>query len=189
MATATPKAFSAPAPWRKHVDVLYDADTLARRVQELGAKITADYQGKSLCMVGILKGSFLFFADLARAVDLPLSCEFMAISSYGNETESSGVVKITSDLTVSIEDKDVLIVEDIVDTGLSMKYLLDNLATRKPRSIKVCTLLEKPGNARVSIPLDYVGFRIPNEFVIGYGLDYASSFRNLPFIGVYRGPT
>lgn len=175
--------------WRNDVTVLYDAEMVAARVAELGAQITRDYAGRQLCLVGILKGSFMFIADLARAIDLPLTCEFIGISSYGNETESSGVVQITSDLTQSIEGRDVLLVEDIVDTGLSMKYLLDNFSTRRPKSLRVCTLLEKPSNARVRIPIDYVGFRIPNEFVIGYGLDFAGKFRNLPFIGVYRGPT
>lgn len=175
--------------WRDNIDVLYDAETIKRRVAELGAQITKDLAGSSPIFVGILKGSVPFFADLIRAVELPLQCEFMGISSYGDDTESSGVVQITYDLTKSIENKDVVLVEDIVDTGLSMHYLLASMATRKPRSVRVCTLLEKPDNARVKIPLDYVGFRIPNEFVIGYGLDYAGKYRNLPFIGVYRGPT
>ncbi len=174
--------------WRDNIDVLYDAETLKRRVAELGAQITKDLAGSSPIFVGILKGSVPFFADLVRAVELPLQCEFMGISSYGDDIESSGVVQITYDLTKSVEGKDVVLVEDIVDTGLSMQYLLASMATRKPRSVRVCTLLEKPDNARVKIPLDYVGFRIPNEFVIGYGLDYAGKYRNLPFIGVYRGP-
>ncbi len=175
--------------WRDHIDVLYDAETIKRRIAELGAQITRDLAGRSPIFVGILKGSVPFFADLIRAVDLPVQCEFMGISSYGDDTESSGVVQITYDLTKTIEGQDVVLVEDIVDTGLSMQYLLASMATRRPRSVRVCTLLEKPDNARVKIPLDYVGFRIPNEFVIGYGLDYAGKYRNLPFIGVYRGPT
>jgi hypoxanthine phosphoribosyltransferase len=175
--------------WRDHIDVLYDAETIQRRVGELGAQIARDLAGRAPIFVGILKGSVPFFADLVRAVDLPVQCEFMGISSYGDDTESSGVVQITYDLTKSVEGHDVVIVEDIVDTGLSMRYLLASMATRRPRSVRVCTLLEKPDNARVKIPLDYVGFRIPNEFVIGYGLDYAGKYRNLPFIGVYRGPT
>ncbi len=174
--------------WRNNIDVLFDAETIQRRVAELGAQITRDLAGRAPIFVGILKGSVPFFADLIRAVDLPVQCEFMGISSYGDDTESSGVVQITYDLTKSIEGKDVVLVEDIVDTGLSMQYLLASMATRKPASVRVCTLLEKPDNARVKIPLDYVGFRIPNEFVIGYGLDYAGKYRNLPFIGVYRGP-
>jgi hypoxanthine phosphoribosyltransferase len=175
--------------WRDNIDILYDAETIERRVAELGAQISKDLAGRAPIFVGILKGSVPFFADLVRAVELPLQCEFIGISSYGDDTESSGVVQITYDLTKSIENQDVVIVEDIVDTGLSMQYLLANMATRKPRSVRVCTLLEKPDNARVKIPLDYVGFRIPNEFVIGYGLDFAGKYRNLPFIGVYRGPT
>ena len=174
--------------WRNNIDVLYDAETIKRRVTELGAQITRDLAGRAPIFVGILKGSVPFFADLIRAVELPVQCEFMGISSYGDDTESSGVVQITYDLTKSVEGKDVVLVEDIVDTGLSMQYLLASMATRKPASVRVCTLLEKPDNARVKIPLDYVGFRIPNEFVIGYGLDYAGKYRNLPFIGVYRGP-
>lgn len=179
--------------WRQDVDVLYSADAIATRVRELGQQITQDYPGAShknpLCVVGILKGSFMMFADLVRHIDLPLTCEFMGISSYGDQTESTGVVQITTDLSHSIENKDVLIVEDIIDTGLTMQYLLENFKTRRPRSVKICTLLEKPANAQIKIPIDYVGFTIPNEFVIGYGLDYAGRYRNLPYIGVYRGPT
>lgn len=175
--------------WRKHVRVLYDAKAIEQRTRELGAQIAKDYAGKAPVLVGILKGSFLFYADLVRAIELPVQCEFMGISSYGDDTETSGVVKITSDLSRSIEGADVLIIEDIVDTGLTMKYLLDNLATRRPASVRICTLLEKPSNARVKLPLDYVGFRIPGEFVVGYGLDLAGTYRNLPFIGVYEGPT
>jgi hypoxanthine phosphoribosyltransferase len=180
------KQVSAPH-WRDQVDVLYSSEQIAERVAVLGHAITAAYQGRSLCVVGVLKGSVLFYADLVRQVDLPLTCEFIGISSYGNDTESSGVVQITTDLQHSIEGQDVLLVEDIIDTGLSMRYLLANFATRKPRSLKVCTLLEKPENAKVQVPIDYVGFRIPNEFVVGYGLDLAGRYRNLPYIGVYRG--
>ena len=173
--------------WQRDVDVLYDPAILRQRVQELGASITGDYAGGSLCVVGVLKGSFMFYADLVRQIDLPITCEFIGISSYGSHVESSGVVQITTDLGRSIEGLDVLLVEDIIDTGLSMRYLLDNFATRRPRSIKVCTLLEKPDNMRVKVPIDYVGFQIPNKFVVGYGLDVAGRFRNLPYLGVYRG--
>jgi hypoxanthine phosphoribosyltransferase len=173
--------------WKPDVDVLFDAATIDRRVREMGREITAAYGGEPLVLVAILKGSFVFMADLARAIDLPLRTEFMAISSYGDDTESSGVVKIISDLGHPVEGQHVLIVEDIVDTGLTMQYLLQNLSTRRPASIKVCTLLHKPDNAVVDVHLDYVGFEIPNEFVIGYGLDLRNRFRNLPFIGVYRG--
>ncbi len=173
--------------WDSNVEVLLDARKLATRVQALGAQITADYQGKSLCVVGILKGCFVFYADLVRALDLPLATEFIGISSYGSDTESSGVVQITSDLSRSIEGLDVLVVEDIIDTGLTMRYLIDNFATRHPKSVKICTLLNKPDNARVQVPIDYVGFSIPNKFVVGYGLDVAGRFRNLPYIGIYHG--
>jgi hypoxanthine phosphoribosyltransferase len=175
--------------WHKSIEVLYSSSALAQRVEELGKQITQDYRDTRLCVVGVLKGSFVFFSDLVRRIDLPLSCEFIGISSYGNDTESSGVVQITCDLTQSIEGLDVLVVEDIIDTGLSMRYLLDNFATRKPRSLKVCTLLEKPSNAQVKVPIDYVGFKIPNSFVVGYGLDVAGRYRNLPYIGIYHGAT
>ncbi|MEE8409526.1 MAG: hypoxanthine phosphoribosyltransferase [Myxococcota bacterium] len=177
----------APERWDRDIDVLHDTATLQKRVAELGAEITRRYANTDLCLVGILKGCFLFFADLIRTIDLPLSTEFIGISSYGKDTESSGVVQITSDLTHSIEGRNVLIVEDIIDTGLTMRYLLDNFATRRPNSLRVCTLLHKPDNARVEVPIDYVGFVIPNEFVIGYGLDLAGRYRNLPYIGVYHG--
>lgn len=172
--------------WQTNIDVLYDADTIEQRLRALGAQITQDFQGRQLCVVGVLKGSFMFFADLVRYIDLPLTCEFIGISSYGDDTKSSGVVKINYDLQHSIEDQDVLIVEDIIDTGLSMRYLLKNLATRNPRSLKVCTLLNKPDDARPEVPIDYSAFTIPKAFVVGYGLDLAGKYRNLPYIGVYR---
>jgi hypoxanthine phosphoribosyltransferase len=167
------------------VDVLISEADLRERVRVLGREITRDYAGKSLVVVGVLKGSFIFLADLVRAVDLPLVVDFVGISSYQG-TSSSGVVKITSDLARPIEGKDVLLVEDIVDTGLTMRYLLDNLATRGPASLKVCALLEKPARARVSIPIDYRGFVVGDEFVVGYGLDWDGRMRNLPYVGVPR---
>lgn len=173
--------------WREKVEVMLDAEKLQHRVTELGEQITRDYAGKPLTVVGILKGCFVFYADLVRKIDLPLHCEFIGISSYGDDTTSSGVVKITQDLTEVIENKHVLIVEDIIDTGLTMRYLLDNFQTRKPASLAVCSLLHKPSNTTSEVPIDYIGFTIPDEFVIGYGLDYASVYRNLPYIGVYRG--
>jgi hypoxanthine phosphoribosyltransferase len=173
--------------WQSNVEVLLDRETLQRRVSELGAEITADLAGNHVCLVGILKGCFVFFADLAREIDLPVLTEFVGISSYGDDTKSSGIVQITTDLSRSIEGYDVLIIEDIIDSGLTVRYLLDNLATRRPNSIRVCTLLHKPDNARVEVPIDYVGFTIPNQFVIGYGLDLAGRYRNLPYIGVYHG--
>ena len=171
----------------QNIEVLLSEETLAKRTLELGHQITLEHQGHELCVIGILKGCFMFFADLVRHIDLPLHCEFMGISSYGNATHSSGVVQITSDLSRSIEGQHVLIVEDIIDTGLTMAYLLNNLATRKPASVQICTLLEKPDNAQQKVAIDYVGFKIPNAFVIGYGLDLAGLYRNLPFVGIYHG--
>ena len=168
-----------------HVDVLISEQDLAARVRALGEQITRDHQGRSLVVVGVLKGSFIFLADLVRAIDLPISVDFIGISSYQG-TSTTGVVKITSDLTRPIEGKDVLLVEDLGDTGLSMRYLLDNLATRRPTSLKVCALLEKPSRARVKVPIDYRGFEIGDEFVVGYGLDWDGRMRNLPFVGVPR---
>jgi len=168
------------------LEPMFSAEQIARRVGELGAQIERDYQSKELVLLGVLKGSYIFISDLARAIDLPLSVDFIGLSSYGEATESSGVVKITSDLTKPIENKHVLIVEDIVDTGLTMRYLLDNLATRRPTSVKLCTLLYKPSRARTRIPIDYLGFQIEDRFVVGYGLDAADKYRNLPFIGVLR---
>lgn len=170
----------------KQPNVLLSTETIQGRVRELGEAITRDYQGTQhdLVVVPILKGSFLFAADLIRHIPLELSVEFLGLRSYGAGTESSGVVQITYDLTQSVTDRDVLIVEDIVDTGLSMQYLLKNLETRSPRSVKLCSLLHKPGRARVRIPIDYLGFTIEDRFVVGYGLDYAEKYRNLPYIGV-----
>jgi hypoxanthine phosphoribosyltransferase len=167
------------------VQVLIPADAVRDRVAAIGAEIARDYAGKPLCLVGVLKGSFVFMADLMRAIDLPLTLDFIGISSYVG-TQTSGVVKITSDLTRPIEGKHVLIVEDIVDTGLTMRYLLDNLATRRPASIEVCALLVKPARARAVIPVRYKGFEIGDEFVVGYGLDRDGQLRNLPYIGVVR---
>ncbi len=175
--------------WRKHVELLYDEHAIAARVSELGAQISKDFAGERVLLVGVLKGCFVFYGDLARAIDLPIANDFIGISSYGDNTESSGVVKLTTDLSLNPQDQHVILVEDIVETGLSMKYLIENLSTRKPASLSVCTLLDKPENRRVDVPIDYRGFQIPNEFVVGYGLDYANIYRNLPFIGVYRGPT
>ena len=176
--------------WRDNIEVLMSAEQISERIQELGKAITESYPaGTELCVVGVLKGSFLFFADLVRQIELPLHCEFIGISSYGDETKSSGVVKITSDLSKSIQGRDVLIVEDIIDTGLTMQYLLENFETRKPASIRVCTLLDKPTSHKGIVPIDFTGFTCPDAFVVGYGLDYAGKLRNLPFIGVYHGET
>lgn len=170
--------------WHGPLEVLIDEATLAARVQQLGAEITAAYAGRDLCLIGVLKGSFMFFADLVRAIHLPVTCEFIGISSYGNDTRSSGIVRITHDLQRSIEGQDVLLVEDIVDSGLSMRYLLDNFATRRPRSVGACALLKKPSNMQVEVKVDHVGFSIPDHFVVGYGLDSRGILRNVPFVGV-----
>ena len=173
-----------------NLDVLYSAEQLQARIRELGLEITRAYAGgeHDLVLVGVLKGSFVFLADLSRAIDLPLSIDFIGLSSYGDETETSGVVQITSDLTKPIHGKDVLIVEDIVDTGLTMKYLLENLETRHPRSVRVCSLLSKPSRARAKIPISYLGFTIDDHFVVGYGLDFEGRYRNVPFVGIVRKP-
>lgn len=167
------------------IEVLISETQLQNRIQELGQEITSDYQGKGdLVLICVLKGSYLFLADLSRAIDLPLTVDFMSVSSYGNDFKSSGVVRLIQDLSEAIVDKNVLIVEDIIDTGLTMSYLLENLKTRKPKSLKIVSLLNKPTKAKVEIPIDYLGFAIEDRFVIGYGLDYKSKFRNMPFIGV-----
>lgn len=167
-------------------EILLDAQTLATRVAELGEQITRDYAGRSLALVCILKGAFVFAADLYRHLQIPTSVDFMAISSYGNRTQSSGVVRITKDLDSSIEGCDVLIVEDIVDSGLTLSYLLENLSSRRPASLRTCVLLDKPERREVDIDVAYRGFSIPDRFVIGYGLDYAERYRNLPYIGVLK---
>jgi hypoxanthine phosphoribosyltransferase len=169
------------------IEVLLSEEKLQARIAELGADIARDYRGKPLKLVGVLKGSFMFMADLARAIDLPLKMDFIGTSSYQG-TKTSGVVRITNDLSRPIDGEHILLVEDIVDTGLTMQYLLENLATRHPASVKVCALLEKPARAKVQVPIDYKGFSIPDEFVVGYGLDWDGRFRNLPFVGVVRRP-
>ena len=173
-------------PTGKTLDVLYSEDDIATRVQAMGREITEANEGRELTVVAVLKGSFLFVADLVRAIDLPVTIDFLGMSSYGESTESSGVVKITQDLSMSITDRHVLIVEDIVDTGLTMRYLLDNLETRRPASVQICTLLHKPANQRCEVPIEYTGFVIEDRFVIGYGLDLAEHFRNLPYIAHLR---
>jgi hypoxanthine phosphoribosyltransferase len=164
---------------------LISAASIAARVAELGRDITEDYRahGQDLVLLGVLKGSIIFLADLCRAIDLPLSLDFIGIASYGDETRSSGVVQITSDLSRPIENKHVLVVEDIIDTGLTAHYLMDNLITRKPASVKLCSLLHKPDRAERHVSIDYLGFTVPDKFVVGYGLDVAQKLRNVPFIG------
>ncbi len=167
--------------------VLIAREELNRRTEELGEAISRDYAGQDLLLVCILKGGVLFLSDLVRAIHIPHSMDFMAISSYGGtRTESSGVVRILMDLNTNIEGRNVLIVEDIIDTGRTLSYITQNLRTRNPASLKICTLLNKPSRREVPVKLDYVGFDIPNEFVIGYGLDYNEIYRNLPFVGVLK---
>jgi hypoxanthine phosphoribosyltransferase len=169
------------------VGVFIDEQKLSARIKELGAEITKDYAGKELTIVGILKGSVFFVTDLARQIDLPIKIEFLGCSSYQGGTETTGEVRITSDLTKPMAGKHILIVEDIIDTALTMKFLLENLAARHPASVKVCTLLEKPARARTKVQIDYKGFVIEDRFVVGYGLDFDEKYRNLPFIGVMKG--
>ncbi|MBM4397709.1 MAG: hypoxanthine phosphoribosyltransferase [Deltaproteobacteria bacterium] len=163
--------------------VLIEEGRLQARIAELGAQIAEDYRGKDLVLVCVLKGAVVFLSDLSRRIDLPLAMDFLALSSYGDRTETSGVVQITQDLTRPIEGRDVLVVEDIVDTGLTLDFLLENFRVRHPRSLRVCTLLHKPSHTRRHVPLDYVGFVIEDRFVVGYGLDYEQKYRNLPYIG------
>lgn len=167
-------------------EVILSEDQLQARVRELGAEISRDYVGRSLLLVAVLRGAALFIADLARAITVPVELDFMAVSSYGSSTKSSGVVRILKDLDETIEGRDVIVVEDILDTGLTLKYLLKNLASRKPASLEVVAFLSKEGKQRVPISCRYVGFAIPDEFVVGYGLDFAERYRNLPYIGILK---
>ncbi len=167
-------------------EILLDSQTVASRVAELGAQLTADYAGRDPVLVSVLKGALVFLADLMRAMDLPSSIDLMEVSSYGAATESSGQVRILKDLSKPIEGRDVIVVEDIIDTGLTLNYLLGYLADRRPASIKICCLLDKPARRLAEIPIDYRGFTIPDRFVIGYGLDYDERYRNLPYIGVLK---
>jgi hypoxanthine phosphoribosyltransferase len=167
-------------------EILIPSDLILAKVAELGQLITADYRGKNLLLLGTLKGAVPFIADLARAIDLPLEIDYMAVSSYGNSTESSGIVRILKDLEGPVQQKNVLIVEDIVDSGQTLHYLMDVLRQRRPLSLRVCALLDK-GRERVKpVELDYTGFQIPDRFVVGYGLDYAQRYRNLPYIGILK---
>lgn len=171
------------------IETLISREALEERIRELGAQITQDYSalGGQLVLICVLKGSYLFLADLSREIDLPLTVDFMSVSSYGHGFRSSGVVRLIQDLSESIEGKHVLIVEDIIDTGLTMSYLLENLQTRRPASLKVVSLLHKPSKLKVSLEIDYLGFEIEDRFVIGYGLDFQGQFRNMNFIGVNIG--
>jgi hypoxanthine phosphoribosyltransferase len=164
--------------------ILITEEQIKSKVKELGQLITQDYQGKDLLVVCILKGAMLFMADLVREIKVPLDIDTMVVSSYGTSTKSSGVVRILKDLDESIENRHILIVEDIVDTGLTLKYLKDNIFSRGPKSVKICSFLDKPEHRKVNIKPDYLGYSIPDEFVVGYGLDYAEKYRNLPYVAV-----
>jgi len=166
--------------------IFFTEEQLRDKVRELGARITADYAGKYPLFVGVLKGSFVFMADLVRRVELDCDVDFMAVSSYGSGTTTTGAVEISKDLSHDIEGRDVVIVEDILDSGVTLSYLKKYLEVRKPASIRICTLLDKPARRRAEIYPDYTGFTCPNEFIVGYGLDYAEKYRNLPFIGVLK---
>jgi hypoxanthine phosphoribosyltransferase len=166
--------------------VLIDEDALQSRIRELGREISEDYSGRDLLLIGVLKGAVFFMADLMRQLSVTCEVDFMAISSYGGATDSSGVVRILKDLDINIENRDVLVVEDIIDSGLTLSYLMRNLEAREPASLEVCALLTKPTRREIDVPVRYVGFEIPNRFVIGYGLDFAERYRNLPYVAVLR---
>jgi hypoxanthine phosphoribosyltransferase len=165
-------------------EVLIDEDRLRSRVVERGEEISADYTGRDLLLIGVLKGAVFFMADLRRTLAIPCEIDFMAISSYGAQTDSSGVVRILKDLDINIEGRNVLVVEDIIDSGLTLSYLIRNLEAREPATLEVCALLTKPDRREIDVPVRYVGFEIPNRFVVGYGLDFAERYRNLPYVGV-----
>ena len=167
-------------------EILIGTEELQAKVTELGRQISEDYRGRNPLLICLLRGAVVFLSDLIRAIDIPLEMDFMAISSYGDSTESSGVVRLMMDLKSNITGRNVLIVEDIVDTGRTLAYILDNLRTRRPADIKVCALLSKPSRREAQVEVDYLGFEIPDKFVVGYGLDYAENYRNLPFIGVLK---
>jgi hypoxanthine phosphoribosyltransferase len=165
-------------------EVLIEEDDLQRRIAELGEEISADYRERDLLLLGVLKGAVFFMSDLMRRLTIPCEIDFMAISSYGASTDSSGVVRILKDLDINIEGRHVLVVEDIIDSGLTLSYLMRNLRARKPASLEICALLTKPERREIEVPVRYIGFEIPNRFVIGYGLDFAERYRNLPYVAV-----
>lgn len=167
-------------------EVLVSEEDIKKKINEIGAKISEDYMGKNLLMVSILKGSVVFMADLMRAITIPLRIDFMSVSSYGSGVKTSGVVKILKDLDIPITGYDVLLVEDILDSGLTLNYIIEILKKRNPKSIRICTLLDKPETRKVPVKTDYYGFIIPDKFVVGYGLDYSQKYRNLPYIGVLK---
>lgn len=167
-------------------EVLLSADQIATRVKEIGEQISADYAGEEILMIGVLRGAVIFMSDLARSISIPVAIDFMAVSSYGASTTSSGIVRILKDLDEEVAGRHILVVEDIIDSGLTLNYLLDNLHSRKPASIRLVTLLNKPERRKKEVHVDYNGFTIPDHFVVGYGLDYAEKYRNLPFIGILK---
>lgn len=167
-------------------EVLFSEEKLSSIVRELGGRISRDYEGKNLLMVSILKGSVVFMSDLMRAVTIPCGIDFMAVSSYGSGAKTSGVVKIIKDLDINLKGYDVLVVEDILDSGMTLNYILELLQSREPKSIRLCTLFDKPDRRTVKVQADYVGAVVPDEFIVGYGLDYAEKYRNLPFVGILK---
>ncbi len=168
----------------EHIRVLLSEEEVDKRIQEIGEQISKDYAGKQVHLVCVLKGGSFFMCELAKRITVPVSLDFMSVSSYGSDTKSSGVVKIVKDLDESLADKDVIVVEDIVDSGRTLSYLLEMLRDRKPASLRLCTLLDKPDRRVIDVDVDYTGFQIPDEFVVGYGLDYDQRYRNLPYIGI-----
>lgn len=167
-------------------EILFTKEEIFDKVKELGRQITEDYEGKEIVVIGVLKGANIFLGDLIREIQLPVYLDFMAVSSYGLSTETSGVVRILKDLDLEIEDKHVLIVEDIIDTGLTLKYITENLKSRGVASLKICTLLDKPSRRKCNLDITYIGFEIPDEFIVGYGIDYAERYRNLPYIATLK---
>jgi len=166
--------------------ILVTKEAIREKVQELGKRISEDYKGKDLILIGVLKGGFIFLADLMREITIPVDMDLISVTSYGNSTESSGVVRIIKDTDVNIENKHVLIVEDLVDTGLTLNHLKQLFNTRGPKSVKICTAFDKPSRRKVKIDIDYQGIVVPDEFIVGYGLDYAGKYRNLPFVGTLK---
>lgn len=172
---------------REHIkEILLDEKKIREKIKELGKNISMDYEGKDLVLIGVLKGSVMFMSDLLKEITIPCSMDFMAVSSYGNSTTSSGVVRILKDLDFEIEGKDVLVVEDIIDSGITLKYLMEYLKGRKASSLEIVCLLDKPERRKVDIEVKYIGFSVPDEFLVGYGLDYAEKYRNLPYIGILK---
>ena len=167
-------------------EILYSPEDLTRRIKEMGEKISIDYKGKELVLIGVLKGSVMFMSDLMKEISIPCSMDFMAVSSYGNSTTTTGVVRILKDLDYAIEGKHVLIIEDIIDSGVTLKYLMEYLRNRKPESLEIACLLNKPERRTVEIKVEYIGFNVPDHFLIGFGLDYAEKYRNLPYIGILK---